>query len=250
MSENNKDNNEKEGGIKISVSWFGNLFGLKTWQFLYAFGSVVGMGYGAYKLFYKEDEPKQQISNPQIVINIPKDTTQVQQASVPVPVVAPIEQAASTEKETEKIIIREVIKETVQEPVRSVREEKVPVVEEPEEEDDFGFAKNKNKSSSSSSTTYKTTFVSCYVLGNYEIKSGSSIKIRLTEDLILGKNIIPKNTQVVGEIENDGNRINITVKENKDLPVALYAIDKDKNLGIPVQQKLLDGYRFSLTNTK
>lgn len=97
-----------------------------------------------------------------------------------------------------------------------------------------GFFELNESSTNVTDNTFKASFFT-----EQTLLSGSTVKIKLDEDLLVNDMIIPKNTFVFGKVNLAGDRINITIRSirYKDylFPVTLVAYDYDGNLGIFAQ---------------
>lgn len=78
--------------------------------------------------------------------------------------------------------------------------------------------------------------ISAVVHGTQVLTDGQSVRLRTTEDMLSGRQIIPRNTIITGEARITGERLEITVSsieyEGKIIPVEMSAYDSDGQRGI------------------
>ena len=119
-----------------------------------------------------------------------------------------------------------------------------------EEVDDFGMIVNNSKSGNEtkrSEKKVKAFYYLCSVLGNYPVGNGNIIKVRLLEDATINSIHFTSNTQFTGKMTVNGTHVTIDFT-NTELEEHLHAADKEKNIGLPFQDKYLDGFKMYLTN--
>jgi ketosteroid isomerase-like protein len=94
-----------------------------------------------------------------------------------------------------------------------------------------------NSSSSSTSHSSNTELansvaIKAVVFGDHKIRPGEIIKVRTTEEAVLGGKRIPRNTVIAAYTSGNGNRLRVDIKEIKGVQTKLRVYDTDNIEGI------------------
>lgn len=120
-----------------------------------------------------------------------------------------------------------------------------PVVKDAEESKPArrrtGFVESKTEQSQDQSQTIGDTKINipAVVQDDIEVKSGSNIILRTTEEVVINGTTIPKNTLVSGVVNLGQQRLSIDVNaiavSTRSIPVKLKAYDLNGNEGMPLE---------------
>lgn len=120
---------------------------------------------------------------------------------------------------------------------KSKKKKKEPIITEVEETNGFGIVYGKRPSGKAPNDQ---KFFQAVINEDSKVKPGTTVPIRLAEDMIIGDELFKRNTILYGKAEINNERINIDITNIKGVPVSVSVYDKYYAEGISYDEDKLE----------